>query len=110
MKKCVYPQNILIIGNDGYTDTCPLETANLRLEDVNNGIANAWASPKYDDFRNNLDEYLTNKEKICWQCNMLEKNGGISLRTETPLLSEKPELKAIQFKLSNRFNSNLFSG
>ena len=102
MKKCVYPQNILIIGNDGYTDTCPLETANLRLEDVNNGIANAWASPKYDDFRNNLDEYLTNKEKICWQCNMLEKNGGISLRTETPLLSEKPELRAIQFKLSNR--------
>lgn len=102
MKKCVYPNNILIVGNDGFTDSCPLETANLRLEDINQGILKAWNSSKYNDFRNNLDDYLNNKDKICWQCNMLEKNGGISLRTETPLITDSPELKAIQFKLSNR--------
>jgi len=102
MKKCVYPQNILIIGTDGYTDSCPLETANLKLENINDGILNAWNSSKYTDFRNNLDAYLIDKEKICWQCNKLEQNGAVSLRTETPLLSKLPELKAVQFKLSNR--------
>ena len=40
MKKCVYPNNILIVGNDGYTDSCPLETANLRLEDINQEYKN----------------------------------------------------------------------
>jgi len=58
MKKCVYPNNILIVGNDGYTDSCPLETANLRLENINQGIQKSWQSPKYADFRNNLEEYL----------------------------------------------------
>ena len=102
MKKCVYPQNILIIGNDGYTISCPLERGNVKLENVNNGLLKAWQSSKYNDFRNNLDSYLTDPGRICWQCNKLENKGSVSLRTEFSHMTEEPELKAIQFKLSNR--------
>lgn len=102
MKKCLYPQNVLIIGNEGYTISCPLENANVNLEKIEHGLLNAWNSKKYNDFRYNLDSYLEDKTKICWQCNKLEKAGATSLRTEIPVLSETPDLKAIQFKLSNR--------
>ena len=102
MRKCTYPQNILIIGNDGNTISCPLEYGNVKLENINNGIMNAWNSSKYDDFRNNLESCLTNPSMICWQCNKLENAGATSLRQEYPLLSEETKLKAIQFKLSNR--------
>ena len=103
MKQCLYPQNILVIGNDGFTTSCPLEFNNAKLEDINkNGIKGSWESDKYLDFRNNLESYLTNPSKICWQCNKLEKAGAISLRTEFPVITDKPQLKAIQFKLSNR--------
>ena len=102
MKKCVYPQNILIIGNDGYTISCPLERGNLKLENVNDGIIKAWKSSKYNDFRNNLDSYLSNPSKMCWQCNKLENAGSLSLRTEFSHMTEEPSLQAIQFKLSNR--------
>jgi len=102
MKKCLYPQNVLIVGNDGSTISCPLEFANEKLANISDGLDNAWNNPAYDNFRNNLDTYLEDKTKICWQCNKLEKNGAISLRTENKPLSDNVELKAIQFKLSNR--------
>lgn len=103
MKQCVYPQNILVIGNDGWTNSCPLEFNNTKLEDINKkGIKGSWESSKYLDFRNNLESYLTNPTKICWQCNKLEKAGAISLRTEFPVMTPTPQLKGIQFKLSNR--------
>jgi sulfatase maturation enzyme AslB (radical SAM superfamily) len=102
MKKCVYPQNILIVGNNGYTISCPLERGNIQLENINNGLVKAWNSSKYDDFRNNLDSYLTDPGRICWQCNKLEAKGSVSLRTEFSPMTEHPSLEAIQFKLSNR--------
>ena len=103
IKKCVYPQNVLVIGNDGYTISCPLENTNAKLENLNKtGILGAWNSEKYYDFRNNLNSYLEDPGKICWQCNKLEKANSISLRTEFPVLSKEPKLKGIQFKLSNR--------
>tara|TARA_B100000401_G_C52770794_1_gene703090 strand:+ start:391 stop:1419 length:1029 start_codon:yes stop_codon:yes gene_type:complete len=103
MRKCIYPQNILVVGNDGYTTSCPLEFNNAKLENINEkGLVGAWNSEKYSDFRNNLESYLTNPSKICWQCNKLEKSNAISLRTEFPILTEEPNLKGIQFKLSNR--------
>ena len=103
MKKCIYPQNVLVIGNDGLTTSCPLEFNNTKLESINEkGIKGAWESDKYSTFRTNLESYLTNPSKICWQCNKLEKANAISLRTEFPIITEEPNLKGIQFKLSNR--------
>ena len=34
MKKCIYPQNVLVIGNDGLTTSCPLEFNNTKLESI----------------------------------------------------------------------------
>lgn len=102
MKTCIYPNNILVIGNDGNTISCPLETANSKIASINNGIINAWNDTGYDTFRYNLDSLLSDKTKICWQCNKLEQNSAISLRTENPAITDAPELKGIQFKLSNR--------
>ena len=102
IKKCVYPNNILVVSNDGNTISCPLESGNVKLADINNGIKNAWQSPLYDDFRNNLDKYLNDKNKICWQCNLLERNGATSLRTELLPITEDVKLKGVQFKLSNK--------
>lgn len=100
--KCIYPHNILIIGNDGNTISCPLERGNIQMGNINDGIMNVWNNNNYKNFRNNLSSYLKDPQKICWQCGLIEQSGGTSLRTETPLLSDSPELSAIQFKLSNR--------
>lgn len=100
--KCIYPNNILIIGNDGNTISCPLERGNVVLGNINEGIMNVWNNNAHEIFRNNVESYLKDPQKICWQCSLIEKNGGVSLRTETPLLSDSTELQAIQFKLSNR--------
>lgn len=102
MRKCLYPQNVLTIGNDGYTISCPLENGNLKFQHINNGIKNSWNNKDFINFRENLENYLTDDKQTCWQCNVLEKSGAMSVRKETPILTEKPELKAIQFKLSNR--------
>lgn len=100
--KCIYPNNILIIGNDGNTISCPLERGNVVLGNLSEGIRNTWNNQNYKNFRNNLQSYLEDPQKVCWQCGLIEKNGGTSLRTETPVLDQSPTLKAIQFKLSNR--------
>jgi radical SAM protein with 4Fe4S-binding SPASM domain len=102
MRKCLYPQNVLTIGNNGYTISCPLENGNLKFQHINQGISSAWKNQKFIEFRDNLEYHLSNNSKTCWQCNVLEKAGSMSIRTEFPILSEEPKLLAIQFKLSNR--------
>jgi len=102
LKKCVYPNNILIVSNNGDTISCPLESGNKKIANIHDGLLNSWNNKGYETFRNNLNEYLQDKSRVCWQCNKLEKNGANSLRKEFPLLSDQPSLKGIQFKLSNK--------
>lgn len=102
MRKCLYPQNVLTIGNSGYTISCPLENGNLKFQHINDGISSAWNNKDFINFRNNLETHLTDSTKTCWQCNVLENAGSMSVRTEYPAITELPELKALQFKLSNR--------
>jgi organic radical activating enzyme len=102
MRKCLYPQNVLTVGNNGYTISCPLESGNIKFQNINNGIKSAWENKDFVNFRTNLENHLEDSNHTCWQCSTLEKAGSMSVRTEYPVITEYPELRALQFKLSNR--------
>lgn len=102
--KCAWIENRLSIETDGYTRPCCLETdEGARIQRIEGGIKNAFESPILLDLRRNLKNgFNKDTEPFCSRCEKLEEAGQESLRTTTPLMGHRRELKYIQFKLSNK--------
>lgn len=102
--KCAWIENMLSIEPDGYARPCCLETgSSARISHIDDGILNAFNHDKLLKLRSNLEigfnEYT---RPYCFRCESLEVRGEPSLRNTAKFLSERRELKLLQFKLSNR--------
>ena len=105
MKKCAWVENMISIETDGWTRPCCGETSNdARISHISNGIQNAFNDKKLLELRSNLNStgFTSDTEYACYRCNRLEQLNQPSLRTITNFLSDVRELKAIQFKMSNK--------
>lgn len=101
---CAWLDNYLLIDNDGYTRPCCGETfIESRIAKISNGIMAAFNDEKIIELENNLlHGYSEKTKKYCRRCEYAEQKNNISLRLSTPKLSNKREIKKIQFKLSNK--------
>ena len=102
--KCAWVENMLSIEPDGYSRPCCLETSNeARIDKIEKGILNSFNHPKLISLRENLETGFNSKTKpYCSRCESLETRGQQSMRMTTKFLSDRRELKMLQFKLSNR--------
>lgn len=103
--RCSWIENRISIEPDGYTRPCcgeTLETA--RIANISEGITNAFNHNKLLQLRENLNTtgYSEQTDFACNRCSNLEKLNKRSLRINSEFLSDKRELKGIQFKLSNK--------
>lgn len=104
-KSCAWVDNMLSIETDGYTRPCCGETGiPARISHISQGIRTAFNHPKLLELKSNLDStgYTSKTEHACYRCRQVEDKNQPSLRTLTPRLSDHRELKAIQFKMSNK--------
>jgi organic radical activating enzyme len=105
MKKCAWVENMVSIETDGWTRPCCGETDNAaRISPIQNGIKTAFNHPKLLTLRENLNStgYTADTEYACYRCRQVEEHGQQSLRTGTKFISEQREIRAIQFKMSNK--------
>jgi hypothetical protein len=105
MKSCAWVDNMISVETDGFTRPCCGETGNAaRISHISSGIRTAFNHPKLLELKHNLDTegYSSKTDHACYRCTQLENKNQHSLRTLTSHLSEKRELKAIQFKMSNK--------
>ena len=102
--KCAWLENMISIETDGWTRPCCLETSNnARVALISQGILNSFNHEKLLSLRDDLKEGFSEKTRhACYRCEHLEVNNQQSMRMTTPLLSKNRELKAIQFKMSNK--------
>lgn len=102
--QCAWIENYLVIDTDGYTRPCCGETfEKSQISNIQNGILNSFNHSSLLELKNNLTHGFNEKTKpFCSRCEISEKKSNISLRTSTPFLSNKREIKKIQFKLSNK--------
>lgn len=102
--RCAWVENMLSIEPDGYSRPCCGETSiSSRIDKIENGILNSFNHKTLLDLRHNLENGFNDKTRpFCNRCENLEIRGQSSLRTNTYFLSEKRELKLLQFKLSNK--------
>lgn len=104
-KSCSWVDNMISVETDGYTRPCCGETGfSARISHINNGIMAAFNHDKLLRLKQNLDSegFSAKTDHACYRCRQLEDKQQPSLRTLTNRLSEKRELKAIQFKMSNK--------
>jgi organic radical activating enzyme len=105
MKKCAWVENMVSIETDGWTRPCCGETDNAaRISPIQLGIKTAFNHSKLLTLRDNLNStgYTKDTEYACYRCRQVEDAGQQSLRTSTRFLSEQREIRAIQFKMSNK--------
>ncbi len=105
MKSCAWVDNMLSVETDGWTRPCCGETGTAaRISQISNGIKTAFNHPKLLELKHNLDtDGFTDRTMFaCYRCTQLENKNQDSLRTLTASLSDRRELKAIQFKMSNK--------
>ncbi len=104
-KSCAWVDNMISVETDGYTRPCCGETGfAARISPISNGIMTAFNHPKLLELKRNLDTtgYSSLTNYACYRCTELENKNQDSLRTLTARLSDRRELKAIQFKMSNK--------
>jgi hypothetical protein len=104
-KPCAWVDNMISVETDGWTRPCCGETGDAaRISQIDRGIKTAFNHPKLLELKKNLDTegYSDKTNHTCYRCTQLENKNHDSLRTQTTRLSEKRELKAIQFKMSNK--------
>lgn len=105
MKPCAWVDNMISVETDGFTRPCCGETGDAaRISHISSGIRSAFNHPKLLELKHNLDTegYSAKTAHACYRCALLENKNQHSLRTQTRRLSEKRELRAIQFKMSNK--------
>lgn len=105
MTFCAWVDNMLSIETDGWTRPCCGETGiPARISHISNGINTAFNHPKLLELKNNLDSegYTAKTEYACYRCRQIEDAGQPSLRNLTKPLSGTRQLRAIQFKMSNK--------
>lgn len=105
MKKCAWVENMVSIETDGWTRPCCGETSNAaRISPIQMGIKTAFNHPKLLKLRDNLNStgYTQDTDYACYRCRQVEDSGQQSLRTSTKLISEQRQIRAIQFKMSNK--------
>ncbi len=102
--KCAWLENYLLIDTDSFTRPCCGETFTpSQISNISNGILNSFNDPKLLSLRENIKQgFSETTRKYCRRCEISEKTTNSSLRLGTPFLSDKRELKKIQFKLSNK--------
>ena len=105
VKPCAWVENMISIETDGWTRPCCGETdEGARISPIRDGIRTAFNHPKLLDLRNNLNStgFTDETAFACYRCKQVEDSGQQSLRTGTAFLSKQREIKAIQFKMSNK--------
>ena len=105
MKKCAWVENIVSIETDGWTRPCCGETSDAaRISPIHLGIKTAFNHSKLLTLRENLNStgYTKDTEYACYRCRQVEDAGQESLRNGTKFISEQREIRAIQFKMSNK--------
>ena len=105
MKQCAWVENMVSIETDGWSRPCCGETGeSARISPASAGIKAAFNHPKLLELRNNLNTtgFTESTEFACYRCRQVEDAGQASLRTGTEFLSAGREIKAIQFKMSNK--------
>lgn len=105
MKKCAWVENIVSIETDGWTRPCCGETSDAaRISPIYLGIKTAFNHSKLLTLRENLNStgYTKDTEYACYRCRQVEDAGQESLRNGTKFISEQREIRAIQFKMSNK--------
>ena len=105
MKPCAWVENMVSIETDGWTRPCCGETGDAaRISPISEGIKVAFNHPKLLELRDNLNStgFTESTEFACFRCRQVEESGQPSLRTGTGTLSPQREIKAIQFKMSNK--------
>lgn len=104
MNSCAWIENMISVETDGWTRPCCLETSEkARIFPIQQGIIKSFNNSKLLELRENLKNGFNEKTRpFCYRCESLESTGQKSLRTTTKLLSEKRELKFLQFKMSNK--------
>ena len=103
--KCSWIENMISIETDGYTRACCLETGDsARVSDIAlNGLSKSFNHPILLKLQKDLDRGFSEETKnFCYRCENLEKKNQPSMRTGTQPLSERREIKLVQFKLSNK--------
>lgn len=95
---------MMSIETDGWTRPCCLETGEqAKISPIKDGIINSFNNIKLLDLRENLKSGFNNQTKpYCYRCESLESKNQPSQRTQTKFLSDKRELKLLQFKMSNK--------
>lgn len=104
-KSCAWVDNMISVETDGYTRPCCGETGvAAKISPISNGIMTAFNHSKLLELKHNLDTtgYSPLTNYACYRCTELENKNQDSLRTLTTRLSDRRELKAIQFKMSNK--------
>lgn len=105
MKPCAWVDNFISIETDGWTRPCCGESdEQARISHISKGLKNAFNDEKLIKLKNDLETTGFSKETYyaCKRCEIVEQAGEQSLRTGTNFLSGKREIKAIQFKMSNK--------
>ncbi len=102
--KCAWLENMISVETDGWTRPCCLETSNhARVFPISQGILKSFNHKKIITLREDLKDGFSEKTRhACYRCENLEIKNQQSMRITTPFLSEKRELKGIQFKMSNK--------
>jgi hypothetical protein len=104
-KPCAWTEEWTSIETDGFTRPCCGETdVAARIAPIKNGILAAFNDAKLIELSTTLHTvgYNEQTEPYCHRCRELEDNKKSNLRSGTLRLSDKRQLTAIQFKMSNK--------
>lgn len=105
MITCPWLNNYVVIETDGYTRPCCIAVNDqARIQNVHEGIENAFNDSKLVQLREELAKNGFNDfaSKYCYKCKVVEDTNNLSVRQRTSKFSDKVEIKAIQFKMSNK--------
>jgi len=105
VKPCAWVENMVSIETDGWSRPCCGETGEAaRISPASAGIRAAFNHPKLLELREHLNStgYSEATDFACYRCRQVEESGQQSLRTSTQFLSDVREIRAIQFKMSNK--------
>lgn len=102
---CPWLNNYVVVETDGYTRPCCIAVNDsTRIANIKDGIKNAFNDSKLAQLRNELEanDFSPFTSKYCNKCKLVEETGNRSVRQITSFISNKVEIKAIQFKMSNQ--------
>lgn len=104
-KPCAWVDSMISVETDGWTRPCCGETSTAaRISHISQGLSTAFNHPKLLELKHNLDTsgFTDKTDFACYRCSQLESKNQASMRTQTPALANSRQLRAIQFKMSNK--------